>query len=74
MLAANAHQPGQVNRALAGRQFIQGQHQRRIVEEIRRQGDLGGELAVQGVKVVTGQFQHSNGEHAALELEYGILV
>ena len=33
-----------------GREFVQGQYQWGIVEEVRRQGDLGGELAVQGVE------------------------
>ena len=47
----------------------QGQHQWGVVEEIRRQGDLGGELAVQCLEVIAGQFQHSNGEHAAFQLE-----
>lgn len=74
MLTAHTHQTGQVDSALAGREFVQGQHQRRIVEEVRREGDLGGELAVQGIKVVAGQFQHGNGEHAAFQLEHGILV
>jgi hypothetical protein len=46
MLAAHAHQPGQVDGAFAGRQFVQGQHQRRVAEEVRRLGDLGGQLAV----------------------------
>jgi hypothetical protein len=54
-----------------GRQLVQRQHQRRVAEEVRRLGDLGGQLAVEGFEVVARQFQHGDGEHAALELEHG---
>lgn len=74
MGAAHAHQAGQINRALACREFVQGQHQWGIVEKIRCQGDLGGQLAVEGVEVIAGQLQHGDGEHAAFQLEHGILV
>jgi hypothetical protein len=76
MMAADAHQPGQVDGAFVGRQLVQRQHQRRVAEEVRRLGDLGGQLAVEGFEVVARQFQHGDGEHAALELEHvvGCLV
>ncbi|MNR57815.1 hypothetical protein D3C85_1786620 [compost metagenome] len=66
MLAANAHQARQIHRAFTGREFVQGQYQRRVAEKTRRLGDLGGQLPVEAFEVVTGQFQHRNGEHAAL--------
>ncbi|MNI07594.1 hypothetical protein D3C73_606040 [compost metagenome] len=66
MLAANAHQARQIHRAFTGRKFVQGQYQRRVAEKTRRLGDLGGQLPVEAFEVVTGQFQHRNGEHAAL--------
>ncbi|MNL68936.1 hypothetical protein D3C87_1937330 [compost metagenome] len=74
MLAANAHQAGQIDGAFVGRQFVQGQHQRRVAEEVRRLGHLGGQLPIEVLEVVTGQFQHRDGKHAALQLEHGILV
>ncbi|MNH93128.1 hypothetical protein D3C73_457220 [compost metagenome] len=74
MLTADAHQAWQIDGAFARRQFVQRQNQRRVAEEVRRLGNFGGQLPIEAFEVVTGQFQHSNGQHAALELEYGILV
>ncbi|MNO89526.1 hypothetical protein D3C76_810130 [compost metagenome] len=74
MLAANAHQAGQIDGAAVGRELVQGQDQRRVAEEVRRLGNLGGQLPIEALKVIAGQFQHGNGEHAALQLEHGILV
>ncbi|MNC23862.1 hypothetical protein D3C75_718990 [compost metagenome] len=74
MLAADAHQPWQIDRASVGREFVQGQYQWRVAEEVGRLGDLGGQLPIKAFEVVTGQFQHRNGQHAALQLEHGILV
>ncbi|MNH45387.1 hypothetical protein D3C79_1078110 [compost metagenome] len=74
MLATDAHQAGQIDCATVGREFVQGQYQRRVAEEVRRLGDLGSQLPIEAFKVITGQFQHRYGEHAALQLEHGILV
>nr|VVN31888.1 hypothetical protein PS652_04892 [Pseudomonas fluorescens] len=73
-MAADAHQPGQVDRAFAGRKFVQGQHQWGVAEEIRRLGHLGRQLPVEAFEVVPGKLEHGNCEHAALELEHGVLV
>lgn len=74
MLAAHAHQTGQIDRAFARRQFVQRQDQRGIAEEVRGLGDFGGQLPIEAVEVVTGQLQHRNGQHAALQLEHRILI
>jgi len=71
MVAANPHQTRQVDRAFAGRQLVQRQHQRRVTEEVRRLRHFGRQLAIEGFKVVARQFQNGNGKHAALELEHG---
>ncbi|MNR21947.1 hypothetical protein D3C85_1388790 [compost metagenome] len=74
MLATNTHQRGQVHSAFSGRELVQGQHQRGIAEKVGGQSDLRRQLTVEVFQVVAGQFQHRNGEHAALQLEHGILV
>lgn len=71
MVAADTHQAWQVDCPFAGRQLVQRQHQWRIAEEIRCLGNFGRQLAVEAFKVIARQFQHCDGEHAALELEHG---
>ena len=73
MAAADCHQLGQVQLAFAFRQFVQGQYQRGVAEEGRGLGDFFRQLRVEALQVVVRQFHHGDGEHAALELEYGIL-
>ena len=74
MLTAYAHQPWQIDGAFAGRQFVQCQDQRCIAEKIWRLCDFGGQLPIKAFEIVAGQLQHGNGQHAALQLEHGILV
>ena len=65
---------GQLQAAFAGRQLVQRQHQRGVAEETGGLGDLGRQLLVEPGQVVVRKLQHGDREHAALELEYGVLV
>ncbi|MNY19299.1 hypothetical protein D3C86_1527250 [compost metagenome] len=74
MVAAQGHQGAQVEAAFAFRQLVQGQYQRGIAEEVRCLGDFRGQLLIEALEVVVRQFHHGDGQHAALELEYGVLL
>lgn len=74
MLTADTHQAWQINRTFTDGHFVQRQDERGITEKIRGLGHFGSQLAIQGFKVVFGQFQHRDGEHTALKLEHRGLV
>ncbi|MNP55594.1 hypothetical protein D3C76_1502530 [compost metagenome] len=74
MAAADVEHALQVELAFFVGQLVEGEHQRGVAEEVRRLGDLVGQLPVQPSQIVVRQFQHGDGEHAALQLEYGVLL
>ncbi|MNN80848.1 hypothetical protein D3C81_1976110 [compost metagenome] len=74
MAAADVEHALQVELAFLVRQFVEGEHQRGVAEEVRRLGDLVRQLAVQARQIVVGKLQHGDSQHAAFQLEYGVLL
>lgn len=74
VLATQVHQLAQIELTFAFRQLVQRQHQGDVLEEVGGLRHFLGQLPVQALQVVVRQLQHGDGEHAALELEHGVLV
>ncbi|MCY1340891.1 hypothetical protein D9M69_268180 [compost metagenome] len=72
--AADFQQGREVEGGVAVGQLVQRHDQRCVLEEVRRLGDFFVQLPVEAFEVVVRQLHHGDGEHAALELEHGVLV
>src|SRR5690554_1065307 len=74
MLAAELDQLAQVDVDGGVLELVQREDQGRVVEEPGGLGYLFRQLALQAGKVIAGQLQQGDGQHAALELEYRVLL
>ena len=74
MAATDLEERRQVKAAFAFGQLVEGHDQGGVAEEVGRLRHLVGELPFEPRQVVVRQFEDGHREHAALELEYGVLI